>query len=823
MSVNGIGTLASSGSLTIVKPTGATVIKAYLASASTGFTNFKIPNGDVTIDGTGVNWDIATPSSISSNNYWADVTTLVKSKIDAAAPGNITFTIGEGQDTLNIDGEILAVVFSDPNQTTNNTVTFLFGAQDVHGDTFSIHLAQTINMSDPNLLMDMSLGISFSHQDDSSPTGQYSVVNVNGQHLSTSRGGQDDCVEANLNNCGNGELLTVGGVGDSDANPPDPVATPGGPRTDDELYNIVPFLHTGDTSVSVFTQNPSNDDNIFFGAFFLKDVSAVVGQGIVLAPATASLPVGSPQLLVASVKDSLGNPIASRNVTFKIVSGPDAPHSSPVTVPTDANGNAAFTFTGSAAGPDSIVASFTDDQGKVITSDAASVTFSVSKKRSKPELKQSLHNAAVALKKLAIATGVLGTGCLLSGPIQLKFVCGVIMAGFGALEALKSGDFEELATKDPADPNFMVIDQPSTRSLSIQPISPVQGLSQRGADAFNALLTNLEQSNGLERAIMTSINRAQGASDAGNTYWENRQVQAAQQYAAQLSALLNAEPALYTNLQTALQDLGFQQTVTASDVSNFVSSVSRNGLPSGMAQTLAELGADTATLDEIRLGILTQDVNEVATLGSFPQALTDPSVTTALQQAAQALSQFAAGDTVPPTTTASLSPQPNAAGWNSSNVRVALNATDNTGGSGVAQTYYAVDTTSCVPSAISNCTSYSGSPFTVSGDGIHTLTFFSQDKAGNVEAANAATVKIDTTAPALRITGPANGTTFNVCGPIPSRPTFAPFDAVSGLDGTQGDSWTTPSTATRVGTYTYTAHAQDVAGNPSSETRTYQV
>src|SRR5207237_654320 len=43
------------------------------------------------------------------------------------------------------------------------------------------------------------------------------------------------------------------------------------------------------------------------------------------------------------------------------------------------------------------------------------------------------------------------------------------------------------------------------------------------------------------------------------------------------------------------------------------------------------------------------------------------------------------------------------------------------------------------------------------------------------------------------------------------------------LDGTQGDSWTTPTTATGAGTYTYTAHAQDLAGNTSSETRTYAV
>src|SRR5262245_63074771 len=42
-----------------------------------------------------------------------------------------------------------------------------------------------------------------------------------------------------------------------------------------------------------------------------------------------------------------------------------------------------------------------------------------------------------------------------------------------------------------------------------------------------------------------------------------------------------------------------------------------------------------------------------------------------------------ATDTIPPTTTATVSPLPNAAGWNNSNVTVTLTAVDNPGGSGV--------------------------------------------------------------------------------------------------------------------------------------------
>ena len=83
-------------------------------------------------------------------------------------------------------------------------------------------------------------------------------------------------------------------------------------------------------------------------------------------------------------------------------------------------------------------------------------------------------------------------------------------------------------------------------------------------------------------------------------------------------------------------------------------------------------------------------------------------------------------------------------------------------------------------------------------------------------------IKRDVTAPALGINGAASGD-INVCSALPSRPSFSPSDATSGLDGTQDDSWSTPSNASGVGTYTYSAWAKDNAGNEASGGRTYVV
>lgn len=368
LSVDGLGTNGTTGTIRVDKPTGATVRAAYLAAASTGFSGYTIPNGGVLVDGTAVNWDLVINNSISSKNHWANVTSLVKPKIDLAPAGIVNFTITENN-SGSIDGEILAVVFDDPNQTADNTVVLLFGAQNIAGDTFNIGLANPINKSAPGFKLDFSLGISYSYQ--RFGTQQYSIVEVNGQRLTSAAGGEDDGQPAN------GALLTVGGIGDSNANPTNPNATPNATdqaRSDDELYSLVPFVNDGDTSISVFTRNPSNDDNIFFAALTLGATTAVVGEGVVLSPQSATNPVGTNHTITATLQDSNGNPIANRTVTFQVISGPNSGANGTAT--TDASGKASFTYTGSGGpGTDQIQASFQNNQGQTILSNIVTKTW----------------------------------------------------------------------------------------------------------------------------------------------------------------------------------------------------------------------------------------------------------------------------------------------------------------------------------------------------------------------------------------------------------------------------------------------------------------
>jgi Bacterial Ig-like domain len=112
-------------------------------------------------------------------------------------------------------------------------------------------------------------------------------------------------------------------------------------------------------------------------------------------------------------------------------------------------------------------------------------------------------------------------------------------------------------------------------------------------------------------------------------------------------------------------------------------------------------------------------------------------------------------DTTKPSTSATRSGVPNAAGWIKDNVTVRLNATDE-GGSGVDKITYSASGAQTIAQ-----TDVSGSSVEISlnQDGTTTLTYYATDKDGNAEDQKTLTVKIDKTAPTVKQTSPANGAT----------------------------------------------------------------
>ncbi|QSJ17574.1 hypothetical protein JYQ62_01460 [Nostoc sp. UHCC 0702] len=254
LSIDAFGSTSNVGTIQTNVPTGATVLKAYLYASSIwnfGPVNNVSLNGNLlqVADGT-----ILSPDSNPATTVRWDVTSLLSS----LGGGLQDLTIEELGDN---DGETLVVAYQDAS-TTGLTSVILDGELSTTGDTTRFDFADPYTSGD----FLASLAGSFSFQ----PAGQYSTIDVTtnstiSRRLTSSAGGQDDGEGAN------GALITAGGIGDDPTNP-DPFASDsGGPRTDDELYNLAlgntvdptPFINTGDDFIELTTINPSNDDNVF--------------------------------------------------------------------------------------------------------------------------------------------------------------------------------------------------------------------------------------------------------------------------------------------------------------------------------------------------------------------------------------------------------------------------------------------------------------------------------------------------------------------------------------------------------------------------------
>ncbi|HEV8177074.1 MAG TPA: HYR domain-containing protein [Gemmatimonadales bacterium] len=168
-------------------------------------------------------------------------------------------------------------------------------------------------------------------------------------------------------------------------------------------------------------------------------------------------------------------------------------------------------------------------------------------------------------------------------------------------------------------------------------------------------------------------------------------------------------------------------------------------------------------------------------------------------------------DSTPPTTSTSLMPAPNAAGWNNSSMTVTLAATDNDGGVGVGMITYSA--TGAQPIASSTISGSSGT-VTITAEGTTTLTYAARDRSNNVEATKTLTIRIDKTPPS--VVCPAPTTVGNASGQCSAavRPAGAAatdnVGVVSLTSNPSGDS------LFPLGLSTITWTALDAAGNQAT-------
>ena len=288
-SVDGLGTMSGDGTIQVNKPAGGLVGKAFFMAGQAlpgSQPTLDVPSS-TTLNGKPVTFSyesLDAGAGYDFNNYFADVTDVLYADLTAAPEGISDIAVHEGGD---IEGTALIVLWIDPSVDAASVV-IAFGNSDPAGDSFTLAFPALTQPQTEDL--QLSMGITYSYQDpgESVSDTQASTVVVNGTTIADLAGGFDDCNEADPTNCNDGSLLTVGGIGDSTANATVPGADPVVAGADDELFTLSPLVNVGDTTITVSTTNASNDDNIFFDAFYLKRV--VVADAVQLEAYTPTLP-----------------------------------------------------------------------------------------------------------------------------------------------------------------------------------------------------------------------------------------------------------------------------------------------------------------------------------------------------------------------------------------------------------------------------------------------------------------------------------------------------------------------------------------------------
>ena len=290
LSTDGLGTTASSGTLQAEKPSSTAVVKkAFLMSSAFG-GGANSPSAP-TLEGT-----IVTYSQTVSGQTLSDVTSIVSSKINSAPVGVVDLDI---TDANTAEGFALAVVFYDPNLSYSASVVLSFGRADTVGSSTEFDFSKNLEKQS-YMDVTMSLGISYSYQS-ASQSDSYSCLSYtnctqqsrvsltldgsnNPIYISATAGGADDAAQSPTN----GNLLTVGGVGDRVSKPVDSTSsTTTTTPIDNELYSLIDVLPNGTTGFTLNSVNPSANDFLFFAGFYFK---GIVARGTDTS-GTSSLPV----------------------------------------------------------------------------------------------------------------------------------------------------------------------------------------------------------------------------------------------------------------------------------------------------------------------------------------------------------------------------------------------------------------------------------------------------------------------------------------------------------------------------------------------------
>jgi len=218
------------------------------------------------------------------------------------------------------------------------------------------------------------------------------------------------------------------------------------------------------------------------------------------------------------------------------------------------------------------------------------------RRRFTDDQKEELFDSVTVVGIGASVSIIAGTGVALfaTGPLGIA-VAGII---FGVAAGLAVTAFKgfDLAI-DPIDPKFSKAPVPSFPNVAaIRPVKNT-GLNASVARAANAVTANQSEAIGLLNALLTALDRADGASRAGDTSAEAQQLNAAREFAKKLVDVLKKAASLRLALASKWTGRDLDFTISTQDAVTLRDDIIINGFPAPFLKALKKLGIDRVDQD----------------------------------------------------------------------------------------------------------------------------------------------------------------------------------------------------------------------------------
>lgn len=179
-----------------------------------------------------------------------------------------------------------------------------------------------------------------------------------------------------------------------------------------------------------------------------------------------------------------------------------------------------------------------------------------------------------------------------------------------------AGSFVGGLANDPIDSNYTVVASPVQT-----PLSSVGLTSNPNAPGLDSAISNLVQRGldiiSLSQAIQTSLNRAQGAFVAGDSFWVQQQLNALNAYSQQLGLAISQLPTALDELDRQLVATGLSPIILSSlQALTFEQNLLSGGLSADELSVLEALGFDPTMIQDIISSLAVQDPAALA--GVYP-------------------------------------------------------------------------------------------------------------------------------------------------------------------------------------------------------------